>query len=181
MLDGRNIISGKGFLHGFRIHICNWNHCWSLKCEHNENQCEIRTSWTLLNYGMLMWPFLYQQNSWNCSLHQICLSFFFGCVWSPACTLLSRIFTSEENSIKRALIIHNARFRLVLHFAGIQNLPLCFSAAPQVWCTVQPATKCCWSHQYKNHVFRGNINSENVSFTMEDQKQQNHESINECI
>lgn len=58
-------------------------------------------------------------------------------------TVLSRIFSSEENSIKRALIIHNARFRLVLHCAATQSLPPCYSAALQVCSTVQPATKAC--------------------------------------
>lgn len=53
-------------------------------------------------------------------------------VWSQACTIQCWIFSSEENSIKGALIIHGARFRFVPHCSETENSPLCYFAE-ELW------------------------------------------------
>lgn len=60
------------------------------------------------------------------------LALFLCSVWSQACTILCWIFSSEENSIKGALIIHGARFRFVPHCSERENSPLCYFAE-ELW------------------------------------------------
>lgn len=59
------------------------------------------------------------------------LALFLCSVWSQACTILWWIFSSEESSIKGALIIHDARFRFVPHCSETENSPLCYFAEEQ--------------------------------------------------
>ncbi len=60
------------------------------------------------------------------------LALFLCSVWSQACTILCWIFSSEESSIKGALIIHVARFRFVPHCSETENSPLCYFAE-ELW------------------------------------------------
>lgn len=86
------------------------------------------------------------------------LALFLCSVWSWACTVLRWILSSEESSIKGALIIHDARFRFVPHCSETENSPLCYFAE-ELWISffkfdVQfnnfflPSMIYCWSPFY---------------------------------
>lgn len=53
-------------------------------------------------------------------------------IWSQACIILRRIFSSEESSIKGVLIIHDARFRFVPRCSETEFFPQCYFAE-QMW------------------------------------------------
>lgn len=64
------------------------------------------------------------------------LALFLCSVWSQACTILCWIFSSEESSIKGALIIHDARFRFVPHCSETEkfsSMLLCRRAVDQLF------------------------------------------------
>lgn len=68
------------------------------------------------------------RTTWNTLaeiLSALHLALFLCSVWSQVCTILCWIFSSEESSIKGALIIHDARFRFVPHCSETENSPVC--------------------------------------------------------
>lgn len=108
------------------------------------------------------------------------LALFLCSVWSQACTILCWIFSSEENSIKGALIIHGARFRFVPRCSETENSPLCYFAEElwigflgltyssatlnQVWNNVDLNCKSRWG-ETKDKLFPGHVPLSVVRFT----------------